>query len=107
MALTPTVYEILVALADADRHGYDIMREVEQRTSGSIVIRPGSLYRAIHRLLEQGWIEELEERPAPELDDERRRYYRITSAGREAAATEVARMEEAVRTARAKNMIDV
>jgi len=106
MPLTPTVFEILLALTDRERHGYDIMRDVEQRTGGRTIIRPGSLYRAIHRLLDQGLIEELDERPDPELDDERRRYYRITAAGRAAAAAEAERMSTAVRDARARNLID-
>jgi DNA-binding PadR family transcriptional regulator len=106
MPLTPTVFEILLALTDRERHGYDIMRDVEQRTGGGTIIRPGSLYRAIHRLLEQGLIEELDERPDPELDDERRRYYRITAAGRAAAAEEAERMAAAVRSARARKLID-
>ncbi|HEX9700155.1 MAG TPA: PadR family transcriptional regulator [Acidobacteriota bacterium] len=106
MPLTPTVFEILLALTDRERHGYDIMRDVEQRTGGRTIIRPGSLYRAIHRLLDQGLIEELDERPDPELDDERRRYYRITAAGRDAAAAEAERMSTAVRDARARNLID-
>ncbi len=105
MSLTPTVFEILLAIADEPRHGYDIMLDVERRTNGATIIRPGSLYRAVHRLLEQGLVEELDERPAAERDDERRRYYRITEAGRTALAAETERMAEAVRAARAKNVI--
>ena len=101
--MTATVFEILLALSDGERHGYDIMREVEQRSVGATIMRPGSLYRALHRLLEQGLVEELEERPDPELDDERRRYYRITDIGAEAIASEVERMDGAVRAARAEH----
>jgi DNA-binding PadR family transcriptional regulator len=104
LALTPTVFEILLSLADHERHGYDIMLDVERRTGGDTVIRPGSLYRAIHRLLEQGLVEELDETPAGERDDERRRYYRITDAGVDTLAREVERMSAAVRAARAKNL---
>jgi DNA-binding PadR family transcriptional regulator len=103
--LTPTVFEILLALVDEPRHGYDIMLEVERRTDGATIIRPGSLYRAVHRLLEQGLVEELDERPAAEKDDERRRYYRITDAGLEALSAETERMAAAVQAARAKNAI--
>ena len=105
MALTPTVFEILLALSDGARHGYDIMLEVERRTKGETVIRPGSLYRAVHRLLEQGFIDELDERPAAEKDDERRRYYRVTDAGLALLDTETERMSAAVRAARAKKAI--
>ncbi len=105
LALTPTVFEILLALSDGARHGYDIMLEVERRTKGETVIRPGSLYRAVHRLLEQGFIDELDERPAAEKDDERRRYYRVTDAGLALLDTETERMSAAVRAARAKKAI--
>ena len=105
LALTPTVFEILLALSDGARHGYDIMLEVERRTNGETVIRPGSLYRAVHRLLEQGFIDELDERPAAEKDDERRRYYRVTDAGLALLDTETERMSAAVRAARAKKAI--
>ena len=105
LPLTPTVFEILLSLVDHERHGYDIMRDVERRTQGRMIIRPGSLYRAIHRLLGQGLIEELDERPAADVDDERRRYYRITTRGRELAAAEAERMSRAVRSARAKKLI--
>ena len=105
MSLTPTVFEILLALADDARHGYDIMLEVERRTHGETVIRPGSLYRAVHRLLEQGLIDELDERPAVGRDDERRRYYRITDTGLVALAAETERMSAAVQAALAKKAI--
>lgn len=105
LPLTPTVFEILLSLIDQQRHGYDIMGDVERRTEGRMVIRPGSLYRAIHRLLERGVVEEVGERPAPEVDDERRRYYRITPLGRGLAAAEAERMRRAVSAARAKKLI--
>lgn len=104
MAMTPTVFEILLSLADGERHGYDIMQDVERRTGGRMVIRPGSLYRAVHRLLERGLIEELDERPDPD-DDERRRYYRISDAGLEALREETERMSAAVEAARAKRLM--
>ena len=105
MALTPTVFEILLTLSDGARHGYDIMLEVERRTNGETVIRPGSLYRAVHRLLAQGFIDELDERPAATKDDDRRRYYRISHAGLAALDAETERMSAAVRAARAKRAI--
>lgn len=105
LPLTPTVFEILLAISDHERHGYDIMLEVERRTGGRMRIRPGSLYRAIHRLLSQGLIEESEARPDPELDDERRRYYRISELGARVAAAEAERMARAVSAARKKKLI--
>lgn len=105
MAMTPTVFEILLSLADGERHGYDIMLEVERRSDGATVIRPGSLYRALHRMLEQGLVEELDERPAPEQDDERRRYYRITDTGLAALRLEAERMASAVRVVREKKLM--
>jgi len=105
VALTPTVFEILLALSDDARHGYDIMLEVERRTRGATIIRPGSLYRAVHRLLEQGLIDELDERPAAAGNDERRRYYRISDAGLAALSAEADRMSAAVQAARAKKAL--
>lgn len=105
MTTTPTVFEILLALADGERHGYDIMQEVERRTGGKMVIRPGSLYRAVHRLLDRGLVEELDEGPDPDNDDERRRYYRISDAGLEALRDETERMSSAVEAARAKRLM--
>ena len=93
-------FHILVALAGADRHGYAIMQDVAARTGGALKLNPGTLYTNIRRLLEQGLIAELEERPDPEEDDERRRYYRLTKAGRAAAKAETARLERMVAFAR-------
>ncbi len=103
--LSAAVFEILLALADEERHGYDIMREVERRTGGNLSLYPGTLYRAISRLVAEGLVEELDERPARQDDDERRRYYRVTSLGRLAAEAEARRLEEQVRAARAKNLL--
>jgi len=104
--LTPAVFEILLALADGERHGYAIMGDVRERTGGRITLRPGTLYRAISRLLEDGLIVEMSERPAADEDDERRRYYALTVLGRRVAAAEAARMAELVRSAHAKALID-
>ena len=98
LPLHKDVLHILVSLADRDRHGYSVMQEVAERTGGVVKLSPSSLYSAIRRLLEQGLIEELAERPAD--DDERRRYYRITKLGRGVAMAEVERMEQILASAR-------
>src|SRR5437899_1716163 len=99
LPLTAVVFEILLALADGERHGYDVMQDVEQRTGGRIVLHAGTLYRALSRLLEQGLIEELDERPDRD-GDERRRYYRLTTLGRAVARAEAARLASQVSAAR-------
>lgn len=81
------------------------MLEVEERTGGAVTLRPGTLYRALSRMLEDGWVEEAEGRPDPELDDERRRYYRLTGLGRRVAAAEARRLAEEVEWARAKKLL--
>jgi DNA-binding PadR family transcriptional regulator len=81
LPLLPATFHILVALADEDRHGYAIIQDVAARTDGSIRLSPGTLYRSIQRMLEDGLIVETDERPSPEDDDERRRYYRLTTLG--------------------------
>jgi len=105
LPLPPATYHILVALAREDRHGYAIILDVEHRTGGELRLSPGTLYRSIQRMLEQGLITETRERPAPELDDERRRYYRITPFGAAVAAAEARRMSDLVRMARAQGLL--
>src|SRR5918911_5009539 len=100
LPLTPAVLQILLALADGERHGYGIMREVEGRTGGETRLGPGTLYGSIKRMLADGLIEESDERPDPEMDDQRRRYYRITDFGRRAAGAEALRLESLVSVAR-------
>ena len=100
LPLTPVVFEIALALAAGERHGYEIMQDVERRTDGRIVLHPGTLYRALGRLLEQGLLEELDERPAADRDDERRRYYRLSPLGRAVARAEVERLAGQVAAAR-------
>ncbi len=100
-----TVFHILVALAAQDRHGYSIMRDVAERTDGQIKLSPGTLYGAIRRLLEEGLIEELGERPDPLHDDERRRYYRLTAKGYAAAGRESDRLYRLLGQARANGLI--
>jgi DNA-binding PadR family transcriptional regulator len=101
LPLPPAAFHILLALADGDRHGYGIIQEVEARTGGELRLSAGTLYRSIQRMLEQGLLVEARERPAPELDDERRRYYRITSFGAAVARAEAQRLTKLVRMARA------
>jgi len=103
--LSRDTFHILVALADSDRHGYSIMQDVAERTGGQVKLSPSTLYSAIKRLLETGWIEELDERPDPKHDDERRRYYRITKSGRRAAIEEAERLEELLADARASGLV--
>jgi|SRR4026208_363759 DNA-binding PadR family transcriptional regulator len=105
LPLTPAMFQILLALADKERHGYHIMREVDERTKGSVKLGPGTLYGSIKRMISDGLIEELEERPDPELDDERRRYYRLTDFGFRVASGEAQRLEQLVRSARAKKLL--
>jgi DNA-binding PadR family transcriptional regulator len=105
LPLTPVAFEILLALTDAERHGYSIMREVETRAGGLVSLHPGTLYRALARLLEAGLIEELDERPDPEHDDERRRYYRLTRRGVEVARAEAERLARQVSAARARRLL--
>lgn len=94
--LTPAVFHILLSLGEGERHGYALKREIAQRTNGKLKLGPGVLYGAINKMLELGLIEESDERPDPHLDDERRRYYRITTLGRQVARAEATRMRELV-----------
>ncbi len=105
LPLTPAMFHILLALADKERHGYHIMREVDERTGGNVKLGPGTLYGSIKRMMADGLIEELEERPDPEVDDERRRYYRLTDFGFRVASAEAQRLEQLVRSARAKKLL--
>ena len=104
LPLTPAIAHILIALADQDRHGYAIMQEVERITDGGARMGPGTLYGTIKRMLAAGLIEEADERPDPDLDDERRRYYRATALGRDVLAAETSRMAGLVSAARAKRV---
>ena len=100
LPLPLATFHILLALCDEDRHGYAILQEVARRTDGQLKLSAGTLYRSIQRMLEQGLVEEVRERPAPEEDDERRRYYRITPFGSAAARAEAERLRTLVRLAR-------
>jgi len=103
--LSPVVFDILLALSDDERHGYGIMQEVSRRGDGATRLRPGSLYRAIARLVQEDLVEESDERPAPDLDDERRRYYRLTPLGQKVVAAEARRLAGLLRAARAKKVL--
>jgi DNA-binding PadR family transcriptional regulator len=104
-AVTPATFHILLTLADGERHGYAVMREVAERTAGAVRLGPGTLYGSLKRLLESGLVAEGAERADPELGDERRRYYRITDRGLAVARAEARRLEAMVRAARAKRLI--
>jgi len=104
LPLTTAVFHILLALADTDRHGYSIMQHVVETTDGQLTMGPGTLYGTVKRLLKARMIEESEERPDPELDDERRRYYRLTPFGRRVLEAEVSRYAKALRVARASGV---
>ena len=105
LPLPVSEFQILLALADEERHGYAIRREVAERTDGDVQLGPGTLYGSIKRMVNSGLIAESDERPDPELDDERRRYYRITPLGRKTAIAEARRMERLVGIARAKRLL--
>ena len=98
-------FQILVSLADRDRHGYSILLDIAERTGEARSITPSTLYSSIRRLLESGLIEELRERPDPDQDDERRRYYRLTSLGRRVASLEARRLERLLRDARSNGLL--
>jgi len=105
LPLTPAVFHVLLALAGGERHGYANMQEVAESTEGRIKMGPGTLYGTIKRLLEAQLIEESDERPDPELDDERRRYYRLTGVGERVVKAEARRYAAIVAIARGKRLI--
>ena len=104
LPLTPAMLDIVVALADDELHGYAIMREVRRRTDGRKRLAPGTLYRSLRQMQERGLVAESDERPETGLDDERRRYYRLTDLGRRVALAEVERLEDLVQAARSKGL---
>jgi DNA-binding PadR family transcriptional regulator len=105
LPLTPAVLDIMVALGNEELHGYAIMQEVRRRTDGQRRLAPGTLYRSLKQMEQRGWVAQSEERPEPSLDDERRRYYRLTEFGRRVALAEVERLEGLVGEARLKGFI--
>lgn len=105
LPLTPAVLHIMLALVDGERHGYSIMQEVTKQTDGKMRMGPGTLYGSIKRMMADGLIEESGERPDPALDDERRRYYRLTGFGRRVIRAEIQRLEQIVQSAQAKRLV--
>ena len=105
LPLSPAVFHILLALAGGERHGYDIMREVETITDGKLQMGPGTLYGSIKRMLRDSLIAEADERPDPALDDSRRRYYELTDFGRRVLVAESGRLARLVEVARRRNLL--
>lgn len=105
MSLRPIEFHILLALAGEERHGYAILHEVRSLTDGDLELEPGTLYRALHRMLKDGWIVESARRPASDVDDERRKYYRITAQGRKLASAEADRLWRLVAVARSARLL--
>jgi len=103
--LTPAMFHVLLALAGDDLHGYAILKEVDIRTEGKVRLSTGTLYGIIKRLLNEGLIIELRSKPGEQSSDERRRYYRLTSKGRELASAEAQRLDEVLAIARARNLL--
>jgi len=104
--LTPPVFHILVALSEGERHGYAIMQDVASQTNDSLQLGPGTLYGCLKRMLAAGLVEESDERPDPELDDSRRRYYRMTTRGQHAVRAEAERLANAVTAAKTRRLLD-
>ena len=105
LPLPPATFHILLSLAEEDRHGYAILQEVETRTGGEVSLSVATLYRSIHRMLEEGLVVESRDRPPAELDDERRRYYRITPLGTAVARAEARRLSQLVDMARSRGLV--
>ena len=103
--ITGSSFYILLALSDSPRHGLGIVEDIERRTEGAVSVGPGTLYHAIRKLESEGLIEETRERPAPELDDPRRRYYEITERGTEVVTSEAARLDRILQVARSKKLL--
>jgi DNA-binding PadR family transcriptional regulator len=104
LPLSPLALHVLLSLCDGDKHGYAIIKEVRRRTAGQVEIGASSLYALLRRLLEDGLVIETDERPDPALDDDRRRYYRLSPFGREVAIADVTRLESVILQARAKKL---
>src|SRR5579863_1803165 len=105
LALTPAMFQVLLALGDDEKHGYAILKDVEDQTGGEVKLSTGTLYAIIKRLVSEGVIKECRNRPPADQDDQRRRYYRLTPLGRELAVAEAERMERLVAAAREKHLL--
>jgi DNA-binding PadR family transcriptional regulator len=105
LPLKPVVFQVLLSLVGGERHGYAIVQDIAERSAARMQIEPGNLYRTLRFMLDEGLIEESDRRPAPEVDDERRRYYRITRFGQRVASAEASRLVELVADARARNLL--
>ena len=105
LALTPAMFQVLLALGDEEKHGYAILKDVEEQTNGEVRLSTGTLYAIMKRLLSEGAIKECRNRPPASEDDQRRRYYRLTPGGRELVVAEAERMERLVATAREKHLL--
>ncbi len=106
LPLKPTDFLVLMVLADSERHGYGIVQDIAEHTDGKIRLVPGNLYSVLRRLMSLQVIDETPHRPAPDLDDERRRYYRITAFGNRVLTAEAERMRDLVAVAESRNIID-
>jgi len=106
LPLTPAVFQILLALAEDEKHGYAIMQDVEDYSGGRLKMGPGTLYGSLKRMLAAGLVEESEERPDPQMDDQRRRYYRLTGLGRRVLAAEARRLANLLNLARARQVLE-
>jgi DNA-binding PadR family transcriptional regulator len=105
LPLTSAMFHVLLALAEGDIHGYGILKEVARLTDGGVSLSAGTLYAILRRLVSEGLVVEREDRPAPELDDERRRYYHLTEFGRRVARAEAERLQDMLTLARSKNLL--
>jgi DNA-binding PadR family transcriptional regulator len=105
LPLKPVVFQVLLSLADREQHGYGIVQDIAARTAARMQLDPGNLYKSLRSMLDEGLIQESARRPAPDLDDARRRYYRITSLGRKVGAAEASRLKALVDDARARRLI--
>jgi DNA-binding PadR family transcriptional regulator len=106
LPLTPAAFQILLALAEDEKHGYAIMQDVEEYSGGKITIGPGTLYGSLKRMLASGLVEESDDRPDPGLDDQRRRYYRLTRLGRRVLSAEARRLANLLNLARARQVLE-
>jgi DNA-binding PadR family transcriptional regulator len=105
LPLRPVEFHVLLVLADGERHGYGIVQDIADRTNGTVRLLPGNLYAVLRRLMESGLLSESSRRPAEDLDDQRRRYYRITKLGERALAADAERMKALVRQVEARNLL--